>query len=558
LRRSDREQGAFVNVAELVGRTLSELGVGQVVAVVGSGNFEVTNALIAAGVPVVTARHEGGAATMADAYSRMSELPAVVTTHQGCGLTNAITGITEAAKSRTPLIVLTADVAAASVRSNFRIDQDALARSVGAVAERVYSAATAVDDTVRAYRAAVNDRRTVVLSLPLDVQAQVVTEPPAPLPAHVPSPQPRPSAESVTALVAALRAANRPVFVAGRGARGAGAELRALAASSGSLIATSAVANGLFVDDEFNLGISGGFSSPLAARLIRDADLIVGWGCALNMWTMRHGNLIGDNTTVVQVDLEDAALGANRAISFGVLGDSALTASEVLAAFDSVPRADAGYRTTAVRDEISTSIRWNSEPFDDLSTGTTIDPRLLTRELDEILPKNRIVAIDSGNFMGYPSTYLSVPDEFGFCFTQAYQSIGLGLATGIGAALARPDRLPVVGAGDGGFLMSISELETAVRLRLPLVVIVYNDNGYGAEVHHFGEVTNLETVVFPETDIASIARGYGATAVTVRTVDDLDAVTAWVASSPTAPLVIDAKISSDGGSWWLQEAFKGH
>jgi thiamine pyrophosphate-dependent acetolactate synthase large subunit-like protein len=547
-----------VNVAELVGRTLSELGVGQVFAVVGSGNFEVTNALIAAGVPVVTARHEGGAATMADAYSRMSELPAVVTTHQGCGLTNAITGITEAAKSRTPLIVLTADVAASSVRSNFRIDQDALARSVGAVAERVYSAATAVDDTVRAYRAAVNDRRTVVLSLPLDVQAQVVTEPPAPLPAHVPSPQPRPSAESVTALVAALRAAKRPVFVAGRGARGAGAELRALAASSGSLIATSAVANGLFVGDEFNLGISGGFSSPLAARLIRDADLIVGWGCALNMWTMRHGNLIGDHTTVVQVDLEDAALGANRAISFGVLGDSALTASEVLAAFDSVPRADTGYRTPAVRDEISTSIRWNSEPFDDLSTETTIDPRLLTRELDEILPKNRIVAIDSGNFMGYPSTYLSVPDEFGFCFTQAYQSIGLGLATGIGAALARPDRLPVVGAGDGGFLMSISELETAVRLRLPLVVIVYNDNGYGAEVHHFGKATNLETVVFPETDIASIARGYGATAVTVRSVDDLDAVTAWVASSPTAPLVIDAKISSDGGSWWLQEAFKGH
>jgi thiamine pyrophosphate-dependent acetolactate synthase large subunit-like protein len=547
-----------VNVAELVGRTLSELGVGQVFAVVGSGNFEVTNALIAAGVPVVTARHEGGAATMADAYSRMSELPAVVTTHQGCGLTNAITGITEAAKSRTPLIVLTADVAASSVRSNFRIDQDALARSVGAVAERVYSAATAVDDTVRAYRAAVNDRRTVVLSLPLDVQAQVVTEPPAPLPAHVPSPQPRPSAESVTALVAALRAAKRPVFVAGRGARGAGAELRALAASSGSLIATSAVANGLFQDDEFSLGISGGFSSPLAARLIRDADLIVGWGCALNMWTMRHGNLIGDHTTVVQVDLEDAALGANRAISFGVLGDSALTASEVLAAFDSVPRADTGYRTPAVRDEISTSIRWNSEPFDDLSTETTIDPRLLTRELDEILPKNRIVAIDSGNFMGYPSTYLSVPDEFGFCFTQAYQSIGLGLATGIGAALARPDRLPVVGAGDGGFLMSISELETAVRLRLPLVVIVYNDNGYGAEMHHFGKATNLETVVFPETDIASIARGYGATAVTVRSVDDLDAVTAWVASSPTAPLVIDAKISSYGGSWWLQEAFKGH
>jgi len=547
-----------MNVAELVGRTLAELGIGQVFAVVGSGNFEVTNALIAAGVPTVTARHEGGAATMADAYSRMSDLPAIVTTHQGCGLTNAITGIGEAAKSRTPMIVLTADVAGASVRSNFRIDQDALARSVGAVPERVYSAATAVEDTVRAYRTAVNDRRTVVVSLPLDVQAQVITNPPAPLAPHTPAPKLRPSSDSVDTLVAAIRAARRPVFIAGRGGRAAGAELRALAEAAGALVATSAVANGLFVEDEFNLGISGGFSSPLAARLIQDADLIVGWGCALNMWTMRHGNLIGDEATVVQVDLEDSSLGANRPISFGVLGDSALTANDTLAALAASPRSDEGYRTAGVRAEIATSIRWNSEPFEDLTTNTTIDPRVLSRELDNILPKNRVLSIDSGNFMGYPSTYLSVPDERGFCFTQAFQSIGLGLSTGIGAALAQPDRLPVVGAGDGGFLMSISELETAVRLRLPLVVIVYNDNGYGAEVHHFGETANLETVVFPETDIASIARGYGATAVTVRSIADLEAVAAWVASSPTAPLVIDAKVSSDGGSWWLHEAFKGH
>ncbi len=109
-----------------MGATLAELGVGHAFGVVGSGNFAVTNALIAAGVPFVAARHEGGAATMADAYSRLSALPAVVTTHQGCGLTNAVTGIGEAAKrAPTPLIVLTADTAGAAVRSNFRIDQDA-------------------------------------------------------------------------------------------------------------------------------------------------------------------------------------------------------------------------------------------------------------------------------------------------------------------------------------------------------------------------------------------------------------------------------------------------
>ena len=138
---------------------------------VGSGNFDVTNTLMKAGVPYTAARHEGGAATMADAYSRMSGKVGVVTTHQGCGLTNAITGIGEAAKSRTPMIVLTADTQAAAIRSNFKIDQDALARSVGAVAERIHSAETAIADTVRAFRTAVNERRTVVLSLPLDVQS---------------------------------------------------------------------------------------------------------------------------------------------------------------------------------------------------------------------------------------------------------------------------------------------------------------------------------------------------------------------------------------------------
>jgi thiamine pyrophosphate-dependent acetolactate synthase large subunit-like protein len=542
-----------VNVAELVGTALGRLGVGHVFTVVGSGNFEVTNALAAAGVPVTTARHEGGAATMADAFSRMSDLPAVLTTHQGCGLTNAATGIGEAAKSRTPMIVLTADVASGSVTSNFKIDQDALARSLGAVAERVHSAGTAVADVVRAYRTAVNERRTVVISLPLDVQAAAA--PPLPDDLSVlPDTAIRPAADAVEQLAAAIRAASRPVFVAGRGARGAGPELVALAEASGALLATSAVANGLFQGEPFSLGISGGFSSPRTAELISSADLVVGWGCALNMWTMRHGNLIGADATVVQVDVEGRALGANRPIDLGVVGDSALTAVDVLAALEVSPREGAGYRT----DPLGGSVRWNDVETPDLSTATAIDPRELSKEIDRLLPAERIVSIDSGNFMGYPSAYLAVPDARGFCFTQAFQSIGLGLATAIGAGLAQPSRLPVLGTGDGGFLMAISELETAVRIGLPLVVVVYNDAAYGAEVHHFGAEADLSAVTFPETDIASIARGYGAAALTVRSPADLAGVTDWLASSPAAPLVIDAKIASDGGSWWLHEAFKGH
>ncbi len=540
------------NVAGVAGSVLAGLGAGHAFGVVGSGNFEVTNALRAAGVPFTAARHEGGAASMADGYSRLAARPAVLTLHQGCGLTNAMTGIAEAAKSRTPMIVLAADTAGAAVNSNFRVDQDALAVSVGAVAERVHSPASAVADITRAFRTAVHGRRTVVVSLPLDVQAAPLDDP-LPLAAMAPPDPARPAAAAVEDLALLLAAAERPVFIAGRGGRGAGPQIAALAGQAGALLATSAVANGLFNDDQFNLGISGGFATPLAAELIAGADLIVGWGCALNMWTMRHGTLIGPAAKVVQVDDDLAALGAHRPVDLGLLGDCAATAADVL---DALTEPRAGYRTAAVAARLDERRWWNETPTGDLGTADRIDPREFSKALDRVLPAMRVVSVDSGNFMGYPSVYLRVPDQFGFCFTQAFQSVGLGLASGIGAALAQPGRLPVIATGDGGFLMGVSELETAVRLGRPMVVAVYDDAAYGAEVHHFSGADH-GAVTFPDRDLAAIGRGFGATGVTVRTPDDLAAVEAW-ARDPAGVLVIDAKIASDGGSWWLAEAFKGH
>jgi len=158
-------------VAEVVGATLAGLGAGHVFGVVGSGNFHVTNALVRHGARFVATRHEGGAATAADAYARVSRGVGILTVHQGCGLTNAMTGITEAAKSRTPLLVLAAEPAATALRSNFRVDQDALAQAVGAMSDRIHGPGSAVADTARAWYLAAGERRTVVLNLPLDVQA---------------------------------------------------------------------------------------------------------------------------------------------------------------------------------------------------------------------------------------------------------------------------------------------------------------------------------------------------------------------------------------------------
>ncbi len=544
-----------MRVAEAVGRALAGLGADTVFGLVGSGNFQVTNGLIAGGARFIAARHEGGAAVMADAWARTTGRVGVLSVHQGPGLTNAMTGIAEAAKSRTPRLVLAAE--APGVRSNFYVDVGGLASSVGALSARVRSPGSAVADACAAFQTAMT-RRTVVLALPLDVQAsdhkgteQVCTGPLT----HAPEV----SAEGVAGLVRLLRDARRPVFIAGRGARGARAELQRAADACGALLATSAVAKGLFQGSPWNLDVSGGFASPLAAELIRGADLIVAWGCSLNMWTTRHGKLIGPDATVVQVDDDASAIGAHRAVHLGVIGDVAMTAASVARGLAVEPPSVRDKRSSDLRERIAREVRWRDVPFDDETGEGRIDPRTLSIALDDMLPAMRTVAVDSGNFMGYPSMYLSVPDEAGFCFTQAFQSIGLGLATAIGAAVARPDRLTVAALGDGGALMGISELETLVRLGLPVVVVVYDDEAYGAEVHHFGpDGDPLDTVRFPATDIAAIGRGFGCEGVTVRCADDLAAVRKWLEGPRTRPLVVDAKVTSERGSWWLEEAFRGH
>jgi acetolactate synthase I/II/III large subunit len=158
--------------------------------------------------------------------------------------------------------------------------------------------------------------------------------------------------------------------------------------------------------------------------------------------------------------------------------------------------------------------------------------------------------------------HLRVPDERGFVFTQAFQAVGLGLASAIGAAVARPERLTVAALGDGGAMIGLSDLETVARLGLRMLVVIYNDSAYGAEVHHFGPHGHpLELVQFPEVDFAALGRAVGLRGLTVRSVEDLQALKPWVAEldeDRTPGLVLDAKVVPTVVAEWLEEAFRGH
>jgi thiamine pyrophosphate-dependent acetolactate synthase large subunit-like protein len=542
----------------MLARDLVAYGARRCFGLLGTANFKISHALVENGVELISARHEGNAASMADAYAKATQELTLCSVHSGPGLTNALTGIAEAAKSRTPLLVLAGDVPVGAVKSNFHFEQAEMVRSVGAVSERIHSPATARDDTLRAVMRALRDRQTVVLSLPTDVQEAPCPGQAAPF-ALWPTPGPLfPDPASVRRLADALDKAERPLILAGRGAVVSGAEaaLSLLAERIGALLATSVCGHGLFAGDPWSVGISGGFSSPAAHELIGESDLILAFGASLTPWTTKRGKLIAPGAVVAQIDIEPAKLGYQMPVGLAVHADARTTAEAVLAELDARQAGSrTGWRTAQTRRRIDDGAN-HAAPYQDTSSDRFIDPRTLSKAVDAILPRDRVVASDSGHFCGWVPRLLRVPNARASCLSHSFQSVGLGLASAIGLAIANPRALAVLGVGDGGFLMSIADLETAIRLKLRLCILVYNDSSYAAEVHLYRRRGySIDIVQFPDTDFAAIARGYGARGVTVRSLDDLEPVRAWVSEGAPGVFVIDAKINPDLEADWHAEHF---
>jgi thiamine pyrophosphate-dependent acetolactate synthase large subunit-like protein len=497
--------------------------------------------------------------SMADAYAKSTGELTLVSVHSGPGLTNAMTGIAESAKSRTPLLVLAGDVPNGAVKSNFHIDQAELVHSVGAVSERIHTARSAREDTLRAVKRALHDRQTVVLSLPTDVQDADLATNSGPLELPPAFGRLHPDPEAVGRLVDAMARAERVLILGGRGAVISDAEqvLVTLADRTGALLATTVCGHGLFANSPWSLGICGGFSSPIADELIGESDLIVGFGASFTQWTTKRGKLIAPGAAVAQIDVNAANLGHQMPIQHAVNGDARVTAEALLAelARRDMSRPRPGRRNDIVRERIRSGDNHHSQHRDE-STARFIDPRTLSKAVDGILPTDRVVASDSGHFCGWVPRYLRVPSARASCLSHSFQSVGLGLASAIGLAVANPGKLAVLGVGDGGFLMSISDLETALRLKLRLCILVYNDSSYAAEVHYFRrQGYSIDIVQFPDTDFTAVARGFGARAATVRTLSDLDPVRAWVDEGAPGVFVIDAKINPDLEADWHAEHF---
>ena len=551
---------AMAKLASMVGQVLADEGVRVAFGVVGNGNFLAVAGLMAGGARYVAARHEGGAIAMADAYYRATGDVAVCTTTYGPGLTNAATGLTEAVKHRSGVLLLSGDQPTSGPRP-IDIDQGAFAAALGARTVRVTDPATARGTVARALELARGGPRLVVLSLPANLLGADVPDQPGKQPAcsgvarTSPGPglRPVPAACQIDAALDVLASARRPLLLAGLGAyrSGAAQPIAALADRLGALLTTTVMVDGLYRDSPWCLGICGGFASPRAARIMGDADVIVAFGASLNDFTLHGGLLLDPGAILVQVDL-DAAPTVSR-VDLCVTGDAAQVAGVLL---DGVRVR--GLVASSWRDEVAADIGlagWEHEPYDDASTVSRIDPRSLSLALAGLLPAKRTLVMDGGHFVGWPAMYWPSADPSALVFTgAAFQTIGLGFAGAVGAAVGRTDRTTVVALGDGGALMGLPELETLIRVSRSALVVIFNDAAYGAEVHMYRSlVTDTSPATFGDTDFAAVARSFGARSATVRTVADLAGLRAWREAGCHGTYLLDCKVVPDVVAKYLSD-----
>ncbi|MFF2317496.1 thiamine pyrophosphate-binding protein [Arthrobacter sp. NPDC058097] len=539
-----------LTVSGRVAQVLSSY-VSDVFGVMGNGNVYFLDAAEKEGLRFTAVRHEGAAIAAADAYYRASGRLAVGTTTYGPGYTNALTALAEAVQAQIPVVLVTGDAPSSGPRP-WDVDQAAIAAGLGAATFTVTRDA-AGSITQEAVQYALARRTAVVIAVPYDLAAVEAADEELPVPPTAAAL--RDDADGGIGRVAELLAgAKRPLILAGRGAHlaGAGPELRELADRLGALTAGTALALNLLAGEGY-LGVAGGFGTDAAAGVMGEADVVLVAGASLSPFTMRFGHLISPDATVIQID---AALEpTNPRVDLFVSADAKAAAGRLL----------------RLLDDAAASKAWRAEALTRLAEGPghhpgsaetvdgRLDPRALATALDAVLPERRTVVQDGGHFLGWAPMYWRIPRPQDLVMVgTAFQSIGLGLASAVGASRAVDDgNTLVLAAGDGGFLMGLSDLESLVGAASSAVVVIYNDAAYGAEIHQYGSQGLTEKpMLIPEVDFSGIARAIGAESAIIRKLSDLSALTEWIDAGAKGTFVADCRITSSVRAPWLTEWMK--
>jgi acetolactate synthase I/II/III large subunit len=541
---------------QVLAEDITAMGVEAAFGLMSDDTALLVTALDTAGARFYGARHENSAIAMADGYAYASGRLGVAVIGRGPALANGLHGATYASRTGSPVLLIYGEAATVSQPNGFGPDYKAIdgLGVLSAAGLRTFLATS--PQSVRAVladaAAAAMSGTAVSLHLPTNVQLAEIERPEQPLrirrierKAAAAKPQ------SIAAATAVLANASRPLIVAGLGAHRAGAAkaIEALAEKIGALLLTTARGKDLFRSNPNNLGIIGSFSHSVARRMAEQADCVLVFGASLNFLTTSFGTSL-PQVPLIQVDTVRTNIGRWFAADVGLVGDARIVAEQLTEALPERSASAKPFHGEAMRKAIGSFDP--ARDFQAANTARTLDPRTLALELDKILPQDRNIVVDGGNFLGVVP-YLSVPDPGCFKMIGDFASIGLGFGAALGVAKARPGKTTVLVIGDGAFLMTMGELETVVREELPIVIVLMNDCAYGAELHFLRlRQQPVAKSMFPDVDFAPIAETFGFEAATIRTLADLHKVAAKL-RKPEGPIFLDCKINADVAAPFMSE-----
>jgi acetolactate synthase-1/2/3 large subunit len=459
------------NGAELFVRAAAQLGLDPIFTLVGDHLNEVLAAAVRAGMRVVDMRHESGVTHAGDAWARIHRRPALSLVTGGPGHTNSLTGMATANLAGSPLIAVSGSRARGLAdRQAFQdIDQVGMTRPVVKWAAEVPSAGEIPFYLARAYAEANSARRGAVhLTIPVDAftgngaDTAVRTGGPG---TALPCPDLKPATEL-------LRAAKRPVVIAGSGIWWSGAEqaLREFIERTQIPLYTITMARGTVPDDH---PLSMGYADPAlnyaVHTVFREADLFLVVGKRIDYRLALGGaRLFPAEAKFIQIDIHPQELGMNRALDAAVCGDAR-------AALDGIP--DAG----PTRTEWLKRVRELRAEWAALLEAAQADAAVFFRALREALPEDVLFSWDGGDFAHWGRALLPARHAGGWLRLGPLGTIGASLPNAIALQLAHPDRRVVAITGDGALGFYLAEMDTAARFKLPIVLIVGNDAGWGLE-----------------------------------------------------------------------------
>jgi thiamine pyrophosphate-dependent acetolactate synthase large subunit-like protein len=502
---------------EWVVEALRGEGVRHVFGLPGVHNLAIYDALIRQrDIAHVLSRHEQGAAFMADGYARSSGLPGVVAVTTGPGATNTLTPLVESFAGSQPVLVLMSDIPAALIGKGLGSlhevpNQIDCFKPLCRWAETIYDGReipAAIERAFHLFRTA--RPGPIALSLPTDL---LVGKSEGRRESYRDSP-PECDARLIEEAAGLLRAAKRPLIVAGGGviSAGASAELVALARRLGAPVVTSVMGRGSIREtDPLWLGVLPNYRSTQAA--LEKADVVLSVGCRFAHRSTRGLMLklsFRPEQALIHIDIDPSVINLMNPARVGIVGDARNGLSGLLAALAS---GDAGAEWDAGWIRSQREVRWPRYT-------ETVDR--LIKMLRGALPPGAIVVNDQTGLNYWMEFHFPVLQPRTFLYPVGSATLGYGVPAAIGAKIAHPDRQVLAVLGDGGFMFSVNELATAVKYGLGIVFLVLNDQRYGAiqylQERMFGKYGEVDLA---NPDFPAMARAFGAQGLRAESLDDL-------------------------------------